>query len=124
MEIIISILSTLVATGIPATLLFFRANKRKAEAEAKTAEAQVELAKAQGEQQRNANALAVANEYRDLAEKREAQLESKENLVNKLYAEIGEWRRKNTELEVWKAQNEYKLCQVKGCDDRTPPTGY
>lgn len=117
LEIVLSVIAGIFAGGVPASILFFRANKHKAEAEA-------ELAKAQAEQQNNANAIALANEYRDLAEKRETQLDQREQLVNKLYAEIGEWRRRNTELEVWKAQNEYRICEKRGCPDRTPPTGF
>ena len=116
-EIILSVIAGIFAGGVPASILFFRANKHKAEAEA-------ELAKAQAEQQNNANAIALANEYRDLAEKRETQLDQREQLVNRLYAEIGDWRRRNTELEVWKAQNEYRICEVRGCTSRTPPTGF
>ena len=116
-EIILSVIAGIFAGGVPASILFFRAHKEKAEAEAK-------LSKALAEQQDNANAIALANEYRDLAEKREAQLDQREELVNKLYAEIGEWRRKNTDLEVWKAQNEYRICEKRGCPDRTPPTGF
>lgn len=117
LEIILSVIAGIFAGGVPASILFFRANKAKAEAEAN-------LSKAIAEQQNNANAIALANEYRDLAEKREAQLDQREELVNKLYSEIGDWRRKNTELEVWKAQNEYRICEKRGCPDRTPPTGF
>lgn len=117
LEIVLSVISGIFAGGVPASILFFRASKAKAEAEAN-------LSKAIADQQQNANAIALANEYRDLAEKREAQLDQREQLVNDLYKQIGDWRRKNTELEVWKAQNEYRICEKRGCPDRTPPTGF
>lgn len=109
-EIILSVIAGIFAGGVPASILFFRANKKKAMAEAKAAEI--------------ANGIALAHEYRDLAEKRETQLDQREQLVNDLYKQIGDWRRKCSELEVWKAQNEYRICEKRGCPDRTPPTGF
>ena len=116
-EIILSVIAGIFAGGVPASILFFRASKRKAEAEA-------ELAHAQAEQQNNANAIELAHEFRDLAEKREAQLDEKDRKIDELYNKIGEQRNTIADLEVWKAKNEYRICEKRGCPDRTPPTGF
>lgn len=102
-EIILSIVTGIFAGGMPAMILFFRANKRKAMAEAEKAEA--------------SNALEIMQEWRELANKREMQLEERDQKIQNL-------QDKCTELKVWKAQHEYKICELRGCENRTPPTGY
>lgn len=109
-EIILALIAGIFAGGIPTSILFFCANKKKAMAEAKAAEI--------------ANGITLAREYRDLAEKREAQLDQREQLVSDLYRQIDDWRKQCTEMEVWKAKNEYRICEKRGCPDRTPPTGF
>ena len=110
METIITLIVGIITGGIPSTILFFRASKRKAEAEAKAAEI--------------SNDIALVQEYKHLVEYLDGENTEAQAKIDTLHEQIGEWRRRNTELEVWKAQNEYRICEKRGCPDRTPPTGF
>ena len=55
----------------------------------------------------------------------------KEAKIDALYIQIGAQRdaynekvEENTELKVYKATNEVKLCMRRGCADREPQSGY
>ncbi|MBR4803728.1 MAG: hypothetical protein IK032_03730 [Bacteroidales bacterium] len=116
-EIILSVIAGIFAGGVPASILFFRANKAKAHAEA-------DLVKAQVKSEETNNNIALVQEYKQLVEYLDKENTEAQAKIDSLYAQIGEQRRQCTELEVWKAQHEYRICEKRGCPDRTPPTGF
>lgn len=76
--------------------------------------------------------------WKELAEERQEANKEKDERIAELtsqvdarYVDIGEWRDKYnakceelTELKVYKATNEVKLCMKRGCADREPQSGY
>lgn len=77
----------------------------------------------------------LANErqeaYNDLRTEYKEEIDKKNTKIDELYTELNTLRdRYNTRTEelsqerVWRASNEVKLCIVRGCDRRDPPTGY
>lgn len=106
---------------IPQVIKKARAEAKAAEMDnvQKASEAWKELAE---ERQEAYNEL--HKEYKDETEKKNAKIDD-------LYMQINDWRDKYNHSQedlsqerIWRASNEVKLCQVKGCDTRTPPTGY
>lgn len=73
----------------------------------------------------------LADERQEENTKNDERIDQLNTTIDGLYKDIGDWRDKYngaqdeiTALKVWRAANEVKLCQVKGCESRTPPTGY
>lgn len=109
---------------IPSAKKKAAAEARKEEAEAKTAEIN--------------NMQAVADGWKELAEERQEANKEKDARIAELtkqvderYVDIGEWRDKynsmqedNAALRVQIAGQLPKICERRGCEDRTPPTGY
>lgn len=109
---------------IPSAIKKAAAEARKEEAEAKSTEIE--------------NMKAVADGWKDLAEERQEANKEKDARIAELtkqvddrYVEIGNWRDKYngkqeevTTLKVRIATDEVKMCQLRGCEKRTPPTGY
>lgn len=109
---------------IPSAIKKASAEARKEEAEAKRTEVE--------------NMKSVADGWKELAEERqEANKEKDERIaeltkqVDERYVDIGGWRDKynsmqeiNTALRVQIAGQLPKICEKRGCEDRTPPTGY
>lgn len=109
---------------IPSAIKKAAAEARKEEAEAKTTEIE--------------NMKAVADGWKELAEERQEANKEKDERISELtkqvderYVDIGQWRDKYnakqeevTQLRVKIATDEVKMCQLRGCEKRTPPTGY
>lgn len=73
----------------------------------------------------------LADERQEENTKNDERIDQLNTTIDGLYKDIGDWRDKYngaqdeiTALKVWRAANEVKLCQIKGCENRTPPTGY
>lgn len=116
-ENIISIISLLVSSGAIGGIFFLRSRIRKANAEAVAAE--------------NANEKMIAEEWKGIAERRETQLAEKDKKIDALYAQINDWRNKFHESETEKNKTTFenymlkiKTCEVRGCKDREPQSGY
>lgn len=69
--------------------------------------------------------------YNALREEHKAEMDKMNEKIDMLYTVINDWRDKYNHSQeelskerVWRAANEIKLCEVKACDTRTPPTGY
>lgn len=109
---------------IPSAVKKAAAAARKEEAEAKQTEV--------------ANMKSVADGWKELADERqEANKEKDERItflmkqIDERYVDIGDWRDKYNHqqkeiasLEVKIAGMLPKICEKRGCEDRTPPTGY
>lgn len=110
--------------SIPSTL-------RKAKAEATQAESDARAAEL-------SNMQKVSDGWKNLADERQEQNTAYEQrilelnqTIDKLYALNCEWRDKYnakcediTELKVYKATNEVKLCLRRSCAEREPQSGY
>lgn len=120
------------------TLITIPQIRRKADAEARKAAAEARQTVAAAKATEIANMKAVADGWKELAEERqEANKEKDERIaeltkqVDERYIDIGTWRDKYnhqqeeiTSLKVQIAANMPKICEKRGCEDRTPPTGY
>ena len=116
-ENIISIISLLISSGAIGGIFFLHSRLRKANAEATAAE--------------NANSITIAEEWREIAERREVQLAEKDKKIDTLYGQITEWRNKYHESETDKhklalenATMKIKTCERRACKDREPQSGY
>ena len=117
MEQILTIVTLVITSGTLGTIVFFNARRRKENADADRAEGE--------------NMSAYAKEWRELAEKREVQLDKKELKIDNLYKEIGEARRREAEkereiarLKVVEESFKLKNCDRRACEYRKPQTGY
>lgn len=120
LEIIIGALSG----GALVSLLTMPSIIKKAKAEAKAAD--------------NDNALRVADGWKQLADERQEANADRDRRIHELNEKIdtlyvvnSEWRDKYnaqqeeiTRLKVAAAADAPRLCERRGCPDRTPPTGY
>lgn len=116
-ENIISIISLLISSGAIGGIFFLRPRVRKANAEATEVE--------------NANSITIAEEWREIAERREAQLAEKDKKIDTLYGQINEWRTKFHDSETEKhklalenATMKIKSCEKRACKEREPQSGY
>ena len=73
----------------------------------------------------------IADERQEENQQQRAQIAALNEKIDSLYAQIAEQRDKysaeqiiNNQLRIEAAKNEIKLCQLRNCDKRTPPTGY
>ena len=120
-----SIVGTIVGFfTIPSMVKKASSEARKEEAEAKHAEI--------------SNMKDVADGWKELAEERQEACKEKDERIAALnkqiderYTDIGLWRDKYNSkqeevatLRVKIANDEVKMCQLRGCEKRTPPTGY
>ena len=111
--------------GIVATILlpligafqFYDSKKRKEAAAAKKAEAE--------------NITQYAAEWKELYEKKEAKVHELDTKIDQLYVEKNEDRErirdlqsKNVKLELENQALNFKKCEVRGCKERKPPSGY
>lgn len=120
LEIILGALSG----GALVSLLTMPSIIKKAKAEAKAAD--------------NDNALRVADGWKQLADERQEanadrdrRIRELNEKIDNLYVVNSEWRDKYnaqqeeiTLLKVAAAADAPRLCERRGCPDRTPPTGY
>ena len=74
---------------------------------------------------------AIADERQEACQEKERVIEEKDAKIDALYIQLGTQREaynakveENTELKVYKATNEVKLCMRRGCGDREPQSGY
>ena len=74
---------------------------------------------------------AIADERQEACQEKERVIADKDAKVDALYIQLGTQREaynakveENTELKVYKATNEVKLCMRRGCGDREPQSGY
>ena len=73
----------------------------------------------------------IANERQEEVNNIREQSDRLNAKIDEMYITNSEWRDKYNakceeiaDLRVWRATNEIRLCDVKGCEKRTPPTGY
>lgn len=123
-EIIIPVLSALVAGGGLTSLFYFKLSRRLKSAEANKADAEVEKAKLENE-------LSVAKEWKEIAQERERRIDAKDKKIDDLYLEISGWRdkynvldRASAEKDIALIQAAFKSCNRRGCADREPQTGF
>ena len=74
---------------------------------------------------------AIADERQEACQEKERVIAEKDAKIDALYIQLGTQREaynakveENTELRVYKATNEVKLCMRRGCGDREPQSGY
>ena len=74
---------------------------------------------------------AIADERQEAGQEKERVIAEKDAKIDALYIQLGTQREaynakveENTELKVYKATNEVKLCMRRGCGDREPQSGY
>ena len=74
---------------------------------------------------------AIADERQEACQEKERVIAEKDAKIDALYIQLGTQREaynakveENTELKVYKATNEVKLCMKRGCADREPQSGY
>lgn len=111
--------------GIVATILlpligafqFYDSKKRKEAAFANKAEAD--------------NITLYAAEWKELYEKKETKVHELDTKIDQLYLEknedrerIRELQSKNAKLELENQALNFKKCEVRGCKERIPPSGY
>lgn len=113
------------------TLITIPQIKKKADADAKKAAAEAKATEIE-------NMKAVADGWKEISEERQEACKEKDQRIAELthqvderYIDIGNWRDKYnaqqeeiTSLKVQIATNTPKLCEKRGCPDRTPPSGY
>ena len=74
---------------------------------------------------------AITDERQEACQEKERVIAEKDAKIDALYIQLGTQREaynakveENTELKVYKATNEVKLCMRRGCGDREPQSGY
>ena len=74
---------------------------------------------------------AIADERQEACQEKERVIAEKDAKIDALYIQLGTQREaynakveENTELKVYKATNEVKLCMRRVCGDREPQSGY
>lgn len=113
------------------TLITVPQVRKKADAEARKAVADAKATEI-------ANMKSVADGWKEIAEERQEACKEKDQRIEELtrqvderYVDIGNWRDKYnaqqeeiTALKVDSAAKLPKICEKRGCPDRTPPSGY
>lgn len=121
---VLSAITGIIATAIPMGIVITKAGKRRAEAEAAKAAAEAAKAAAEAKAAEQANVMDLLKEWRDLAEKREAELEKEREAHTRTreayYATIKE----KANIEVEAARQSIRICNVEKCPLRNPPSGY
>lgn len=102
----------------------------------------IKKAKAETKAAEMENVQRASDAWKDLAEERqeaynELRTEYKDAMtaknakIDELYKDITDWRDKYNHSQeelsqerVWRAANEVKLCIIRGCEKRDPPSGY
>ena len=105
-------------------LLFHDSRKRNEAAKARLAEAEARKAEQD-------NIVGFAEEWKALYEQRDKRVDELNVKINQLEAKVDEDRRRIRELQEKNLQLSLDLqaakflkCEVKGCKERKPPTGY
>lgn len=134
----VNLIVGVIAGGGLITIITIPQIRKKAEAEAKAAEIANTKSVAEAKAAEIENVKAIADGWKELAEERQEACKKKDARIAELtsqidarYIDIGEWRNRynqkceeNTALKVQIASNTPKICEKRGCGDRTPPTGY
>lgn len=134
----LNIIFGIVTGGGLITVITIPQVRRKADADAQKAIAEARKAVADAKATEIANMKAAADAWKELAEERQEANHEKDQRIAELthqvderYIDIGNWRDKYnaqqeeiTSLKVQIAANTPKLCEKRGCPDRTPPSGY
>ena len=108
---------TSVVLPLLGVLLFYDSRKRSEAAKAKLAEAEARKAEQD-------NIVGFAEEWKELYEKKELKVTELEAQVDEDRKRIRELTEKNMQLTLELQKAEFLKCEVKGCKDRQPPTGY
>jgi len=98
-------------------LLFYDSKKRSEAAKAKLAEAEARKAE-------EANITSYAAEWKELYERKEQRVTQLEAKADDDRRRIRELQEKNLQLSLDLQAAKFLKCEVKGCKDRQPPTGY
>lgn len=118
-EIISLIGGAVTSIGIPLIGLFmFHDSKKRSEA------AKAKLAEAEARKAEQDNIVGFAEEWKELYEKKELKVTELEAQVDEDRKRIRELTEKNMQLTLELQKAEFLKCEVKGCKDRQPPTGY
>lgn len=118
-EIISLIGGAVTSIGIPLIGLFmFHDSKKRSEA------AKAKLAEAEARKAEQDNITSYAAEWKELYEKKELKVTELEAQVDEDRKRIRELTEKNMQLTLELQKAEFLKCEVKGCKDRQPPTGY
>lgn len=112
--------------GIPLIgVLMFRESKKRTEA------AKAKLAEAEARKAELDNIASFADEWKALYEQRDGRVDELNAKMDRLYQDkeddrkrIRELQEKNQQLTLDLQSANFKKCEVKGCKDRQPPTGY
>lgn len=108
---------TSVVLPLLGVLLFYDSKKRSEAAKAKLAEAEARKAEQD-------NITSYAAEWKELYEKNENQMAELKSQADEDRKRIRELTEKNMQLTLELQKAEFLKCEVKGCKDRQPPTGY
>ena len=125
-EIISLIGGAVTSIGIPLIGLFmFHDSKKRSEA------AKAKLAEAEARKAEQDNIVGFAEEWKALYEQRDKRVDELNAKIDQLYLEKETDRQRIRELQEKCQQYSLDLqaakflkCEVKGCKDRQPPTGY
>lgn len=125
-EIICLIGGSVTSIGIPLIGLFmFHDSKKRSEA------AKAKLAEAEARKAEQDNVASFAEEWKALYEQRDKRVDELNAKIDQLYLEKETDRQRIRELQEKCQQFSLDLqaakflkCEVKGCKDRQPPTGY
>ncbi len=115
---------TSVALPLLGVFMYYDSKKRTEAAKAKQAEAQARAAE-------EANITSYAEEWKALYEQRDKRVDELNAKIDALYLEkeedrktIRDLREKNMQQSLELQKAEFLRCEVKGCSNRQPPTGY
>lgn len=105
------------AVGVFSYLFFFDSKKRTETAKAKQAEAEAKKIEED-------NITSYAEEWKALYEKKEQRVLKLEAQAEDDRKRIRELTEKNMQLSLELQKANFMKCEVKGCSNRQPPTGY
>lgn len=112
--------------GIPLIGLFMFHDSRKRTEAAKAKQTEAEARRVEEE-----NITTRAEEWRKLYEEESEERKKRDEKIDALYVEkeqdrehIRELKEKNMQLSLELQKAQFLKCEVKGCKDREPPTGY
>lgn len=106
-------------------IFIYRESKKRTEA------AKAKLAEAEARKAELDNIASFAEEWKQLYEQRDKRVDELNAKIDRLYQDkeddrkrIRELQEKNQQLTLDIQAANFKKCEVKGCKDRQPPTGY
>lgn len=109
-ELILSIITAVLGSGLVATVVFYRPKRRKADAEAESVE--------------------ITNEQTEV-DRLEARLKTRDDKIDIMYVDYRKLQldyidllKKHNAIELSYREAELKRCDVRGCTHRIPPSDY